>query len=147
MVRVLDFVSARGAIQRLEGLSSANSKVLGVVVGMLDAEGRVLVSELFEMLYPYEDKTANRNRNLNRLMMAVNKVAEEQGVAFSMCITPSKRGGAGSRWVWFEGPELESPQFDADVLRAIPEDQLAEQRAVESGVWTVVLLKIGRAHV
>nr|WP_129583313.1 NACHT domain-containing protein [Actinomyces mediterranea] len=107
---------------------------------MLDAEGRVLVSELFEMLYPYEDKTANRNRNLNRLMMAVNKVAEEQGLAFSMCITPSKRGGASSRWVWFEGPELESPQFDADVLRAIPEDQLAEQRAVESGVPTVVLL-------
>ena len=140
MVRVLDFVSARGAIQRLEGLSSANSKALEVVVGMLDAEGRVLVSELFEMLYPYEDKTANRNRNLNRLMMAVNKVAEEQGVAFSMCITPSKRGGASSRWVWFEGPELESPQFDADVLRVIPEDQLAEQRAVESGVPTVVLL-------
>ena len=140
MVRVLDFVSARGVIRRLEGLSSANSKALEVVVGMLDAEGRVLVSELFEKLYPYEDKTANLNRNLNRLMMAVNKVAEEQGVAFSMCITPSKRGGASSRWVWFEGPELESPQFDADVLRAIPEDQLAEQRAVESGVPTVVLL-------
>ena len=140
MVRVLDFVSARGAIRRLEGLSSANSKALEVVVGMLDAEGRVLVSELFEKLYPYEDNPANRNRNLNRLMTAVNKVAEKQGLAFSMCITPSKRGGASSRWVWFEGPELESPQFDADVLRAIPEDQLAEQRAVESGVPTVVLL-------
>ena len=32
---------------------------------------------------------------------------------------------------WFEGPELESPQFDADVLRAIPEGQLAAERSEE----------------
>ncbi|WP_076465325.1 hypothetical protein [Actinomyces mediterranea] len=126
MARILDFVSARGAIMRLKGLSQQNFAALKAIVEMLDADGFVSVADLFEKLYPYENKLANLNRGLNRLISAVNKAAKEQNLALSMCVTAAKSGGPAARRVWFEGPDLEAPQFDTDTLRAIPEGQLAE---------------------
>jgi WD40 repeat protein/nucleoside phosphorylase len=82
-------------------------------------DNRVSVEAIHREVYGVPDlnKTQSANSQLNRLLAIINDAAKEHGVSFKACITSTKKGGAGNRWVWFEeGSFLVTPSILGDAL-------------------------------
>jgi len=109
-------------------LSPDNALRIAGLVDLFAADGTVSISVARQGLFP-TSSPATGNRAIDRLVKAVNKVAEEQGFAIRLRIDSDKKL-ADDRKVWFEGspptPVARTPVLDAISLSSLIADQQAQ---------------------
>ena len=135
----LNSYSVKRAITHLE-LPDNLREPIQQLVGLLDDNGRVQISEIQKKLFPFV-QTDSANNATQKLRKTINKAAKKQEINLTALITRAKKGGAENRWFWFEGAPVPPLLARTSELDSIPEERLVrDQHVRNAGLPTIVLL-------
>lgn len=130
---------AKQSVKRLK-LEGALAAHIDRVLALLDQEiGQVKVADVHAALFPFSS-AASANKSLNSMQRQLNEFAEARGNPLRMQVTTAKSGGAGKRFVWFEGPASAPPPTRTAELDSIPRGLLVDSRGTDPGAPVVVLI-------